>query len=287
MKRKVIMGLIILIMLSGIGLMAYPSLANFINNQFAVQIIDDYQNKIDSTDKKELDEMMEKAYSYNNSLPGAFPADPFSGSNISKQAQVDYQDFFMIQPDAMIGYIEVPKADIYLPVYYGTSEEVLKKGVGLIKNSSLPVGGESSHAVLSAHTGLPSQELFTGIEELEDGDMFFIHVLDQIFAYEVNQKKVVLPEETSDLMIEKDKTYITLLTCTPYGINSHRLLVRGELIQDYDFTTESYTPMAKGIKKNDWLWILILACVAIALLSLLIVFVIKRRKGKKEGVENE
>ncbi len=105
----------------------------------------------------------------------------------------DFKDFFMVQEGAMIGYIEIPSVDIYLPIYYGTSDAVLKKGVGLIKNSSLPVAGESSHALLSAHTGLPSQELFTGIEELEDGDVFFIHTMDQVFAYRINQRKVVLP----------------------------------------------------------------------------------------------
>lgn len=262
MRKKVIPICILLIMLAGVGLLSYPSLANYINNKNARSVIGDYQAEISNLDAEKLQSMMAQAYAYNNSLPGAFPANPFSGENISKQAAFDYQDFFMIQKDAMIGYIEIPSLDIYLPIYYGTSDEVLEKGVGLIENSSLPVGGESSHAVLSAHTGLPTQELFTGLEELESGDVFFIHVLDQVFAYRVNQSKVVEPKDTRDLMIEKDHTYVTLLTCTPYGINSHRLLVRGELDKDYDVTAQSSISAIR--KQNDWLWMVALASVAMS-----------------------
>lgn len=272
-------------MLAGIGLMSYPYLANYINNKFAVNIITDYQKTVDNTDEKELKNMIDMATAYNNSLPGAFPADPFSGSNISKEAKVDYKDFFMIQKNAMVGYVEVPKVNIYLPIYYGTDDEVLNKGVGLIENSSLPVAGKSTHAVLSAHTGLPSQELFTGIENLDKGDVFFIHVLNKTYAYKVNQIVVVLPEETEELMIQKDKTYVTLLTCTPYGINTHRLLVRGEYDPDYDFSSEEYKELTK--KENyDWIWMAVIGGVVV---SGIVIVIVKKRKKKKteEKVEHE
>lgn len=287
MKRRLIMGFIILIMLAGIGLMIYPSLANFINNQFAVSVIGDYQQKMDNMDHKEIKEMMQEAYDYNNSLPGAFPADPFSGKNISRKSQADFKDFFMVQPAEMLGYVEIPKADIYLPIYYGTSETVLKKGVGLIENSSLPVAGESSHSLLSAHTGLPSQELFTGLDDLKDGDVFFIHILDQVFAYRIDQTKVVLPEETSDLLIQKDKTYVTLITCTPYGINTHRLLVRGSYEPNFDFGSEEYTSLYSK-HKNDWLWMILVGGFAIAGVGGFIIFKKKKKKSdRKEGIQDE
>lgn len=287
MKRRIIMGLIILIMISGIGLMVYPSLANFINNQFAISTIGDYTSKVENYDKEEIDKIMKQAYDYNNSLPGAFPADPFSGKNISRKSMDEFKDFFMVQPGAMIGYIEIPKADIYLPIYYGTSDDVLNKGVGLIENSSLPVAGESSHALLSAHTGLLSQELFTRIEDLKSGDVFFVHTMDQVFAYKINQRKVVLPEETEDLLIQKDKTYVTLITCTPYGINTHRLLVRGEYDPNFDFTSEEYTSLYTK-HKNDWLWMVIVSGFAIVGIVGFIIFKKKKKESKrKEGLQNE
>ena len=268
-------------MVLGIGLMAYPSLANFINNQFSISTIGDYNTKVEKYNKEEIDKIMKDAYDYNNSLPGAFPADPFSGKNISRKSISDFKDFFMVQEGAMIGYIEIPSVDIYLPIYYGTSDAVLKKGVGLIKNSSLPVAGESSHALLSAHTGLPSQELFTGIEELKDGDVFFIHTMDQVFAYRINQRKVVLPEETSDLMIEEGKTYITLITCTPYGINTHRLLVRGEYDPNFDFSSEEYS-FTYEKHKNDWLWMILVSGFVVIGIVGFIIFKRKKKESKKE-----
>lgn len=278
MKQKVIMGMIIFIMLIGIGLMAYPSLANYVNNKFAINVINEYQKKIENTDDEELKHIIDQATAYNNSLPGAFPANPFDGMNISKDAKVNYKDFFMIQKDEMIGYIEIPKVDIYLPVYYGTSDTVLKKGVGVVENSSLPVAGDSTHSVLSAHTGLPSQELFTGVEDLVKGDTFFVHILNKVYAYRVNQIVVVLPEETEELMIQKNKTYVTLLTCTPYGINDHRLLIRGEYDPDFDFSSEEYHSLAdKG--KNDWIWMLVIGTAVVG--GIITIIVLKKKKNRK------
>lgn len=279
MKRRLMIGFINLIMFLGIGLMAYPSLANFINNKFSISTIGNYNTEVGKYNKDEIDKIMKEAYDYNNSLPGAFPADPFSGMNISRKSLSEFKDFFMVQEGEMIGYIEIPSVDIYLPIYYGTSDEVLKKGVGLIKNSSLPVAGKSSHALLSAHTGLPSQKLFTGLEKLEDGDIFFIHTMDQVFAYRINQKKVVLPEETSDLMIEKGKTYITLITCTPYGINTHRLLVRGEYDPNFDFSSEEYK-VTNEKHKNDWLWMILISGFIIVGITGFIIF--KKKKNKED-----
>lgn len=284
-KRYFVPGCILLLMLCGIGLMAYPSLANYINNQHAVSVIGEYQEKMEHSDSEELKRILAMAYAYNDSLPGAFPADPFSGQNISTQAKEDFQELFMIQPGAMIGYIEIPNLDIYLPIYYGTEDAVLEKGVGLIENSSLPVGANSSHAVLSAHTGLPSQELFSKLEDLKEEDIFFIHVLDQLYVYQVDQKKVVLPDDTADLMIEKDHTYVTLLTCTPYGINSHRLLVRGHLDPDYDISTTPITP--KLVQKNDWIWKVVFASAGIISIVGGIYFIKKRKKRGEAHEEQE
>lgn len=262
MRRKIFLTLIIVMLLAGIGIMAYPSLANYVNNKFAVATIMDYQEEMENVDEKKLIELMNQALEYNASLPWAFPADPFNHKNIIDSKKSKFKDFEMIQSGAMLGYIEIPDINVYLPIYYGTSDEVLKKGVGLIENTSLPVGGAGTHAVLSAHSGLPAQMLFTDLELLENGDIFFIHVLNKHFAYKVNQRKVVEPKEVQDLMIQKDKDYVSLLTCTPYAINTHRLIVRGERI-DYDFDSENYEEV-KVHKENDWLWMALLAIVVLS-----------------------
>lgn len=240
MLRKIVKVFILLMFICGIGMISYPSIANYINNKFAKATIEEYQEYIASSNEKKIQELTQEALDYNQSLPKSFPADPFSQDHISDLRKKGFKDFEMIQKNALIGYLEIPKIDVYLPIYYGTSEDVLNKGIGLIENTSLPVGGEGTHAVLAAHSGLPSQKLFTDLRMLEENDIFFVHVLNQHFAYQVNQIKVVLPTEVNDLMIEKNHDYVSLLTCTPYGINTHRLIVRGERIQ-YEFEKKDNT----------------------------------------------
>lgn len=272
MLRKISRIIAGLIILSGIGLLCYPSFANFINRQFESKEITNYNNQVTNMTDQDIQYALDLAKAYNASLPADYPADPFTGENVRNFAGTEFEDFFMVQQGTMLGYVEIPGIDVYLPIYYGTSEEVLQKGAGLVDNTSLPVGGAGTHAVISAHSGLASKKLFTDLTEVEKGDIFFVHVLNMNLAYQVNQIKTVLPEEIDDLLIQKEKDYTTLLTCTPFGINDHRLLVRGERI-DYNFEKDTVAT----IRKPDlYSWVMI------ASIFLLIVFILvlvrKRRK---------
>lgn len=227
----------LLIILVGICTMAYPRIANYVNQQFAVKDIADYNTEMAKTEESTIERLISIAKEYNKLLPLSYPADPFSGDGINYVQQQDYQDFELLQPAVMLGYVEVPSAKIYVPMYYGTSNTVLDKGVGVLENSSLPVGGEGTHAVIVGHNGMASRRIFTDLEDVKEGDIFFVHVLNKDFAYQIDQIKTVLPDEVEELRIIKDSDFVTLLTCTPFGVNDHRLLVRGHRI-DYDFSQQ-------------------------------------------------
>ena len=276
MRRKfsqIIAGLIIL---CGICLLCYPSFANFINKQFESKEITNYNNQVSSMTDKEIQHALKLAKAYNVSLPAAYPADPFTGENVRDFSGTKFEKFWMVQQGHMIGYVEIPNIDVYLPIYYGTSEKVLQKGAGLVDNTSLPVGGKGTHAVISAHTGLASKKLFTDLTEVKKGDVFFIHVLNMDLAYQVDQIKVVLPEDVDDLLIQKDKDYVTLLTCTPFGVNDHRLLVRGKRI-DYDFSKKKD---ATSLPRRDmYFWMMVLG---VCLFLAFVVFYKRRRRSKNK-----
>ena len=264
MIKKVMNVIAFLVITCGIILLCYPSFANYLNQRFANKEITEFQSKLDHYSEQEIQNMMKKAYVYNATLPGGYPADPFTGENISNFEGTEFEQFSMVQPGSMLGYIEIPKIDVYLPIAYGTSDKVLENGTGLVDNTSLPVGGAGTHAVISGHTGMASKKVFTDLNQMKEGDLFFIHVLNQHFAYQVNQIKVVWPTDTGDLYIEEGRDYVTLLTCTPFGINDHRLLVRGEQI-DYDFTTQENS-MAHQVRRDRVFWIIILLSVIFMIL---------------------
>ena len=274
-----------LIIISGIIMICYPSFSSFINQQFANKEIAEYNDEMENTSEKKLQETMQMAYDYNATLPGGYPADPFTGSNIANLKGTEFEDFWMVQDGAMLGYVEIPSIDVYLPIYYGTSKEVLDEGAGLVGNTSLPVGGNGTHAVISAHTGMASKKLFTDLDLVNEGDIFFIHVLNQNFAYQADQIKVVLPEETEDLYIQEGKDYVTLLTCTPFGINDHRLLVRGERI-DYDFSQKNTNVITPEAAVNNYLWAYVLGIVIV--LMIFGGFIRrKKRRADKNKKQNE
>ncbi len=268
-----------LIITGGIVLICYPSFASFINQQFANRDIADYDARMENTSEAKLKKDMQMAYDYNATLPGGYPADPFTGSNIRDFKGTEFEDFWMVKTGAMIGYVEVLSVDIYLPIYYGTSDKVLDKGAGLLEDTSLPVGGKGTHAVISAHTGMASKNLFTDIDQMKKGDLFFIHVLNRDFAYKVDQIKVVLPEETDDLLIEEGKDLVTLLTCTPFGVNDHRLLVRGQRT-DYDFSKDSKDAVDPGVFLKHYLWLIVICAAAAAVSGIIIARQIRKRSGK-------
>lgn len=224
-KQTVLSGMFVL---AGLALMAYPFVSNRLYEQRQEEVIYQYQDQVEQTSSELMQKAWEDAVRYNEELrfSGATISDPFDpDAEVTKL--LNYDDQLNLSGDGLMAYVEVPAISVFLPVYHGTSSHVLDRGVGHLENSSLPVGGESTHAVLSAHSGLTDKKLFTDLELLEEGDCFYIHVLDEILAYEVDQITVVDPGDTENLTIIPGEDHVTLVTCTPYGINSHRLLVRG------------------------------------------------------------
>ena len=238
MKRALI---IIGVLLLGVGVLSYPTISNYLMEKNGSYIIDEYEAQVEQIDEAGIEAAWNEAVKYNETLSGSPAHDPFlEGSGMAMQD--NYYEVLNI--NNTMGFVEIPRISVYLPVYHGTSDEVLHKGIGHLEGSSLPVGGVDTHTVLTGHTGLSSAKLFTDLRELEEGDLFYIHVLDQVLAYKVDQIKVVEPSDTEDLKRVPGKDYATLLTCTPYGINSHRLLVRGE-------RTEYIPEEAEGIQPEN------------------------------------
>jgi sortase A len=254
MKRKrtkiLAMGFLIL---AGILGMLYPLASNFLYESRQDTILTEYEVAVEQTDSRELETALEDARSYNERLrtSTAILTDPFN----SAQYQVNDTEYTALlnwNGDGIMGYLEIPSIQVKLPIYHGTSEAVLSQGVGHLEQSSLPVGGTGTHAVLSGHTGLASKRLFTDLSQLQVGDFFSITVLDQRLTYQVDEINVVEPHETELLRIEEGQDYVTLLTCTPYGINSHRLLVRGVRISDTEDNTTTPKPQEETIHRSQW-----------------------------------
>lgn len=218
--------------LTGTGLLLYPFISNYLYEHRQEEVIYEYQSNVD---RMEIEQMMQEnkaAVTYNERLKSrsVVISDPFDPDLMKNPDGEDYTQLLNLTGDGLMGYLEIPVISVFLPIYHGTGEAVLAKGVGHLENTSLPVGGEGTHAVLSAHSGLSGKKLFTDLELLEEGDVFYIYVLDHILAYQIDDIRTVTPDQTDDLHIVSGQDYVTLVTCTPYGINSHRLLVRGSRI---------------------------------------------------------
>lgn len=252
MRQKITAVLAVLIFLAGAGLLAYPAVSNLIYEKRQDELIDYYDHLVVENVPQE-DQLAEfqKCWDYNEGLRkgGVLLTDPFDEKQLDP-ASMPYAGLLNINGDGSMGYIEIPAIDVKLMIYHGTEEEVLQKGVGHLQGSSLPVGGKGSHCVLSAHTGLNNKKLFTDLDQLVEGDVFYLHVLGEILAYQVDQIKVVLPQETDDLKINSEEDYVTLVTCTPYGINTHRLLVRGTRIP-YEEVVKAEQDSAP--RKSTWM----------------------------------
>ena len=207
----------IILIILGMLILAYLPISNYLNKRNQAEIIKDYNKNIDLIDEKEY----EKARLYNENLANENAND------------IDYMDVLNLNKDGIMGYLEIPKISLRLPIYHGTSEDVLKKGVGHLEKSSLPIGGENTHSVLMGHSGMNSAELFTRLKEIKEEDYFYIYVLKRKITYKVFSIEKILPTEIEKLSIQKNDDIVTLITCTPYGVNSHRLLVNGRRCQNY------------------------------------------------------
>lgn len=229
MKNKLTTILLIPALFAGLSLLLYPTVSDYWNSLHASQAVADYAENVRNLEAEKYEQVLQDAKSYNQMLP--YKQTTFALSEEEKEA---YDALLDISGTGVMGYIEIPTVNISLPVYHGTEDAVLQIAVGHLEWSSLPVGGESTHCVLSGHRGLPSAKLFTNLDKLVVGDKFVMRVLDEVLTYEVDQILIVEPTDVSTLMIEAEKDLCTLVTCTPYGINSHRLLVRGHRIENQE-----------------------------------------------------
>ena len=239
-SEKLLLIISIIFIILGVGIFLYPSISNYLAEKNHIDIIRNYDNLI-----VKINEEKEKARIYNENLSGDPVHDPFViGSGYALPE--NYKEVLNVSDDGVMGYVEIPKISVYLPIYHGTSDEVLEKGVGHIQNTSVPIGGNSTHSILTGHTGLPNAELFTRLDELGIGDIFYIHVLDDVLTYKVFETKVILPDKIDELRILNGKDYVTLVTCTPYGVNSHRLLVKAERVEYEEYSVTKSTTDEEG-----------------------------------------
>ena len=262
MKKKISTILFVIIFLAGLSLLLYPFVANEWNNYRQKRLISSYESKVSELESDgEIDYEAEwkRAEAYNQALLPSILPDSFAIASASDEPDKEYMSCLNIAGDGMMGIVEIPKINIKLPIYHTTDEDVLVKAAGHLEGSSLPVGGENSHAVISAHRGLPSAALFTDLDKLKEGDHFLLHILDDTLCYEVDQISVVEPEETNSLAVEDGEDLVTLLTCTPYGVNSHRLLVRGHRVpynpEEIQKNETGNTPFS--FHTNYLLWVLV------------------------------
>ena len=217
---------LILFLVVGLGVIFYPAISDWWNSLHASRAISDYVTAVEQVDNSELEKMIADAEAYNKRLYGNQTFD------MEDQEYLEYEKLLDISGTGIMGYISIPSINVNLPIYHGTSDEVLQIAAGHLAGSSLPVGGESTYSIISGHRGLPSAKLFTDLDKLVVGDTFVISILNENLTYRVDQIKVVLPEDTSELAITNGKDYCTLVTCTPYGINTHRMLVRGHRVEN-------------------------------------------------------
>lgn len=270
MKHKIIPVLIIAV---GFLLLSYPFVSNFIFEKSAGSTVESYRKKTAGMDRKKKEKAIDEARQYNRDLVDSkvVLTDPFKAKD-SKGETLFYNRVLDMDGSGIMGYLKVPCISVDLPIYHGTSAEVLEHGIGHLAATSFPVGGKSTHAVLTGHTGLSSAKLFTDLTEMKKGDLFFIHVLNQKLAYKVDQIKVVKPEDTRDLQIIDGEDHVTLLTCTPYGVNDHRLLVRG--VRTTYHEKEEQTKARKH--HSQWMEVYKRAILAGLLIVLVLIFL---RKG--------
>ena len=292
MKKKSITTLIIILFfLAGLSLLLYPFVANQWNNYRQSRLISSYDSAVSQMESEgsiDYEAEWARANAYNEALLPSILPDSFAVAEASDEPDEEYMACLNIAGDEMMGTVEIPKINIELPIYHTTDEDVLEQAAGHLEGSSLPVGGESTHAVISAHRGLPSASLFTDLDQLEEGDHFLLHILDDTLAYEVDKISVVEPEETQDLAVEEGEDLVTLLTCTPYGVNSHRLLVRGHRVPyEPEAIADEQPPLfGTSLHTNYLLWVLVGLLITGGFIAVLY-FYDKKRKQRFSTIQTE
>ena len=282
MKKKTgspITLLLILILLAGVSLLLYPTVSDYWNSFHHSRAIASYAEQVAKIDPDTYKQLWADAQAYNRSLIGKV-----GRYDMTDEERAKYESLLNVSGNGIIGYIEIPSINCSLPIYHGTDEAILQIAVGHIEGTSLPVGGSGTHCVISGHRGLPSARLFTDLDKMVEGDTFMMRVLDETLTYEVDQIRIVLPDEMDDLEIEEGKDYCTLVTCTPYGINSHRLLVRGHRVEN-QVEAQDIRVTSDAIQIEP---LIVAPIVALPmLLALLIILLVSGTKKPVGGKKNE
>ena len=290
MKRKISTFLFALLFLVGFGILIYPTVSNQWNTYRQSKLITGYKEVVEEMEPEDFTEEWEKAKAFNDTLTkNDLYGDVFGEDDSEDLKKTEYWKVLNVAGDGVMGYLSIPKINITLAIYHGTADDVLQTGIGHLNGTKLPIGGTSTHTVLAAHRGLPSARLFTDVDQLEKGDKFYIHMLDEVLAYKVDQ---ILPmvekddRETLDkaLAIEDGQDQVTLFTCTPYGVNSHRLLVRGTRVPYEGEEDVAETPVDSMLKsvQNYYMIYLILGLSVTLLVILFMKFLFKRGESRKE-----
>ena len=291
MRRIFCIIIIIIVLGAGVFLTIYPYLYNAYTEKHHSEVMDNYTKAVENISQEDIDSIKKSVGEYNNSLlnESVVLTDPFDPNAFKNHDSDTYANMLNIDGDGIIAIIDVPKINIRLPVYHGTTDEILSESLGHLEGTSLPIGGLGTHCVITGHTGLPNVKLFTDLTELKTGDVFYINVLNETLAYEIDNIAIVEPENTELLAISRERDYVTLLTCYPYGINSHRLLVRGTRIP-YEKAVEQEKNMESTGGSSQWNreYIKTVAICGAGYGSVFIIFfIVKRRKKSKENVNKE
>ena len=280
MKGRWLSILIVVLIVVGAALLLYPTVSNYLHSKYSASVIKDYHTVYQNTEEEKRQDIIRKAEDYNTRLFSA-------NAPLYEPTQVTgYNDTLDLTGTGVMGYIDIDKIGVELPIYHGVDAGVLQIGVGHLEGSSLPVGGVNTHCILSGHRGLPSAKLFTDLNEMAIGDRFTITVLDRVLTYEVDQIKVVLPEDASELAIEEGKDYCTLVTCTPYGINTHRLLVRGIRVDGEITRTPDIFVSNEAFKIDKTIVATVIALPLFITVTLVAVVIERRRSGHDKKHKN-
>ena len=277
-KRKSTTILLIVVFLAGLSLLLYPTVSNYINSKNQTKVINSYIEAVSAIDEVEYQKLYDDAVSYNAEKRG------YNGSPVLTEDELDeYNSLLDLTGTGVMGYIDIPTIGVTVPIYHGTDDTVLQVGVGHLEWTSLPVGGLGTHCVLSGHRGLPSSKLFTELDDVSEGDVFTLRVLNEVLTYEVDQILIIDPDVTDPLQIVEGKDYCTLVTCTPYGINTHRLLVRGHRIETVE-EREAVRISADCIQVEELIAASVMA-VPILLIFLIVIFMDSSRRKRRNSAE--
>ena len=275
-KLKTTTKILIIVCFIGLSLLLYPTVSNYWNSKHATQAISTYVEQINDINEDKYKEIWEEAIQYNTDLLSRVNA-----YTLTESLKDRYYQCLDFTGTGVMGYVEVPKLDISIPLYHGTSDSVLQHAIGHLEWSSLPTGGESTHCVVSGHRGLPSAKLFTELDKLREGDTFTLVVLNEVLTYEIDQIRTVEPMDVDSLLIENGKDYCTLVTCTPYGINTHRLLVRGHRVETIQ--TNNVHVVSEAVIIDE---LIVAPIVAFPILFVLLMMVMLKKPEKKPAKKN-